>query len=197
MWRRWWRRQEGLLRLEQARSSLSCDQERQLLLEEWIHTNAGRYNPPHLVWVCELPESRTVAEISDSLLAVVTAHAWLRTHFTSSSHIDLDSREAILDSVQHSGISVTGLYSLHASYSGSIPLSVRALSVPASSPFDPSVFEAVCNAALARFDRGTAPLARAVLLTGGDARRLLVLALHTLIADWRSLLSLGTRLGGG
>jgi hypothetical protein len=169
-----------MLEAQSSGTSLSFDQERRLLAEEWAQEHLAVVSQPHLGLAVRLRKPNVpTGRIEAALTFAVTRHRAFRTRFLAAESLSPQRRSQVIARAFHAGVSVGGLHRMDTGCD--VHLTVLEQSVK------PGALDTAISREIARpFLLGTAPLMRGTILTDGDDKYL-ILAADRLVADWPSM----------
>ena len=180
--------------LRAAGESVTLDQERRLLTEEWYAERSGPFQQPHAVFAMHLAPATQFQVIGRALDMLGRRHDAFRTVFDRVSESPHTERRRLVNNAIDSGVPPVRLYSRRTAGFSSFPLSCEHLDVPALTLADPFVMRRVLGEAMQPFDLTTPPLARAMLIGAPNGEKILTLSVDRLIADWYSMGALADEL---
>ena len=165
--------------------SVSFDQEKRLLAEEWATRHFFSYDQAHLVVALTCSGAVTADVLRESLDATLARHRSLRVVFHQNGSVAGRARESVLHSVRASGVSTPGLYHQRTAGVATVPVVDRKIAM--ASFEDPDDLRKVIPDSIKPFDLTSSPLLLATLFADGRVTRVLTVAADRLVADWHSM----------
>ena len=164
--------------------SLSFDQEKRLVEEEWAGRRSFVYEQQHLAVAFALRAGFNAETASARLNRLIARQSALRMTFHRSAAPEPTSRERILHAARVSGIWTSGLHYHRSSPTASISLQTVSLD---HLPTPEGVVAVLAEDIFGPFNTETGPLLRAALIVDRADRHLLLLTLDRLASDWSSV----------